>query len=78
MSTVRLHKNWIYREQKPVPPELGGWASGLGVSPWLAAMLWERGLAGLADMDAYLTPGLKGLVPPKDWPGVADAAVCLA
>ena len=78
MSTVRLHKNWIYREQKPAPPELAAWAASLGVSPWLAAMLWERGLDGLADMDAYLTPGLKGLAPPKDWPGVAVAAVCLA
>lgn len=78
MSTVRLHKNWIYREQKPAPPELAAWAAALGVSPWLAAMLWERGLDGLADMDAYLTPGLKGLAPPKDWPGVPEAAVCLA
>ena len=77
MSTVRLHKNWIYREQKPLPPELDAWATSLGVSPWLAAMLWERGLGGLAEMDAYLTPGLKGLAPPKDWPGVAEAAACL-
>ena len=78
MDTVRLHKYWIYREQKPVPPDLPAWAAGLGVSPWLAALLWERDLGGFTAMDEYLTPGLKGLVPPKDWPGVPEAAVRLA
>ncbi len=77
MDNVRLHKNWVYRDQKPIPSELADWARRLDVSEWLAAFLWERGLTDIAAMDDYLTPGLKGLIPPKDWPGVPEAAAYL-
>ena len=78
MSHIRLHRHWIYREARPTPPELPAWAASLGVSERLAALLWERSLSTAPDMNDYLTPGLKGLIPPKDWPGVSEAAVCLA
>lgn len=74
MSTARLHKHWVYRDQKSAPPEIPSWAAALGVSEWLAAFLWERGLPDAPAMNDYLTPGLKGLIAPKDWPGVAEAA----
>ncbi len=74
MSNVRLHKNWVYRDNPPAPPELASWSAGLGISEWLGAFLWNRGLDNIEAMDNYLTPGLKGLSQPKDWPGVAQAA----
>ena len=78
MNTARLNKHWIYRDTKTAPPEIASWAAALGVSEWLALFLWERGLPDAASMNDYLTPGLKGLVPPKNWPGVDEAAICLA
>ncbi len=74
MNSVRLHKNWVYRDNPPAPPELAAWSAGLGISEWLGAFLWNRGLDNIEAMDNYLTPGLKGLSQPKDWPGVARAA----
>ncbi len=78
MSSVRLHKHWVFREPRPNPPDLEAWGAKLGVSPLIVSFLWERGLDDLPGMDAFLCPGLKGLIPPKEWPGVPEAARCLA
>ncbi|MEI3479271.1 MAG: DHH family phosphoesterase [Bilophila sp.] len=53
-----------------LPPH---WADKLGVPQIVADLLWRRGLESMADMDTFLSPGLRHLSPPDCWPGMAEA-----
>ena len=58
-------------DREPCPPD---WPERLGVPPVVAALLWQRGLSSLRDMDMFLSPGLRHLAPPHMWPGMREAA----
>ncbi|MDR2726936.1 MAG: single-stranded-DNA-specific exonuclease RecJ [Deltaproteobacteria bacterium] len=58
----------------PVPPHVAGWAGRLGMPPFLAGLLWQRGLTDPQAMEAFLLPRLSGLAPPDAWPGLRAAA----
>ncbi|MDR2694867.1 MAG: single-stranded-DNA-specific exonuclease RecJ [Deltaproteobacteria bacterium] len=60
---------------RPPPP---GWAERLNISPLLLDILWRRGLSSPEEMDAFLSPGLRRLAPPEDWPGMEHSARVLA
>ncbi|MDY7002250.1 MAG: single-stranded-DNA-specific exonuclease RecJ, partial [Thermodesulfobacteriota bacterium] len=53
-------------------------AHKLHVSPLIVRLLHQRGLSTLADMDQFLSPGLRHLAPLKSWPGLIQAAEVLA
>ncbi|WP_300832038.1 single-stranded-DNA-specific exonuclease RecJ [uncultured Bilophila sp.] len=66
-------KIWKFRTPKEngsCPPD---WADKLGVPQIVADLLWRRGLESMADMDTFLSPGLRHLSPPDCWPGMAEA-----
>lgn len=66
-------KIWKFRNPKEngsCPPD---WADKLGVPQIVADLLWRRGLESPADMDMFLSPGLRHLSPPDCWPGMAEA-----
>ena len=65
--------HWKLPEQAP-PPHTLDWASRLGVAPFLAGLLWQRGLDSLEAMDAFLVPRLQGLAPLDAWPGLRESA----
>lgn len=67
------HKIWRLPEAS-IPEHISGWAARLGVSPFLAGLLWQRGLTSLEDMEAFLLPRLSGLAPLDAWPGLRAAA----
>ena len=74
-------KNWIFR---PFPTEAPFsdaddvlLADSLGISPMLVRMLRQRGLTNATDMDLFLSPRLRLLAPPADWPGMPQAASVL-
>lgn len=74
-------KRWRFR---PAPPDAGddpgaerGVAAKLGVPPVLVRLLRQRGLAAVADMDAFLSPHLRHLAAPRLWPGMSLAAETL-
>ena len=71
---------WFYRhtETPPEPEALAAWAERLEISPLLAGFLWQRGLRDPETMERFLNPGLRGLAPPEQWPGVTEAAALLA
>ncbi|EMG36780.1 exonuclease RecJ [Desulfocurvibacter africanus PCS] len=75
---VSQARRWIFRHSDQAPAETESWAHELGVSPLLAALLWQRGLRTLRDMDVFLSPGLRHLAKPGDFPGLDDAARVLA
>ncbi len=67
-------KIWRMRPLPEPPPPPPSWAEKLRISPMLLDILHRRGLHGLHEMDAFLSPGLRLLAPPGDWPGVPEAA----
>ncbi|WP_028587329.1 single-stranded-DNA-specific exonuclease RecJ [Desulfocurvus vexinensis] len=73
-----MKQNWTPRPAPPEPAELSDWARRLEVSPLIASLLWRRGLTSLAEMDVYLSPGLRHLSPPGSLPGLTEAAAVLA
>ncbi|MDR2051625.1 MAG: single-stranded-DNA-specific exonuclease RecJ [Deltaproteobacteria bacterium] len=76
-----MYNFWVprYPEEAPRPPaNLPDWAGKLDISPFLADLLWKRGLHTLEDMELFLNPGLRHLVPPESVPGLEEAAEILA
>jgi single-stranded-DNA-specific exonuclease len=73
-----VRKTWRPRAVAPHPDSLPDWAARLSVSPRLAGLLWNRGLTTVADMDVFLSPGLRHLMPPSVIPGLANAAEAVA
>jgi len=71
-------KTWRFRPLPPGPPPLPSWAERLNISPFLLDILVRRGLGSLEEIDVFLSPGLRHLAPPEDWPGVGDSARTLA
>ncbi|MCL1915256.1 MAG: single-stranded-DNA-specific exonuclease RecJ [Desulfovibrionaceae bacterium] len=71
---------WVPRHPPtdPPPPALSGWAGSLGISVFLATLLWQRGLRSQEDMALFLNPGLRYLSPLENWPGLFAAASILA
>lgn len=71
-----MRKTWIY------PPRNGAdtarLADSLCISPAVADLLYRRGLTSAEAMDAYLSPGLRRLMPPSAIPGLDEAAALLA
>lgn len=60
------------------PAEVTRLACRLHVSPLIARLLWQRGLTSAATMDVFLSPGLRHLPQPGDFPGLTQAAETLA
>jgi single-stranded-DNA-specific exonuclease len=69
-------KHWTL-PATPVPEHVKTWAGRLGIAPFLAELLWQRGLASQQDMEAFLLPRLARLAPPETWPGLRQAAETL-
>lgn len=69
-----LQKKWIPRESDSPPPEISDWAASLGISVWLANILWARGLKDFSKIEEFLSPGLRNLIPPLSWLGVSEGA----
>ena len=72
-------KQWRIRNQqiKHSPEENNcptSWAEKLEIPPIIATLLWQRGIRSLAEMDKFLSPGLRYLENPKLWPGIYEAA----
>lgn len=69
-----LQKKWLPRENEdmlPNPAELPG---KIGISPWLANILRLRGFSKTSEIEEFLSPGLRNLIPPDKWLGVETAA----
>ncbi len=73
-----MPKNWKYRNPDTPPAALAQWATELDISPAIAALLWRRGYADPAAMDAFLSPGLRRLMRPEELPGLSEGAKLLA
>jgi len=71
-------RTWIFRHSSQAPAETEAWAHELGISPLISALLWQRGLRSPGDMDVFLSPGLRHLAHPHDFPGLEQAARVLA
>ncbi len=67
---------WCLPESPP-PPHTAAWAARLGIAPFTAGLLWQRGFDSLEAMDAFLLPRLQGLSPLEAWPGLPEAAETL-
>ena len=72
MTTIQ--KNWTTRSSDAPDQNLNELAKKLGISPWLAGILYSRGLTSFEQLDLFLSPGLRNLEPPQNWPGVNEAA----
>lgn len=70
-------KIWKFRNQPDKGPCPAGWADKLGVPQVVADLLWQRGLETSAQMDSFLSPGLRHLAPPDCWPGMQEAVDAL-
>ena len=70
-------KIWKFRNQSDKGPCPAGWADKLSVPQVVADLLWQRGLETSAQMDSFLSPGLRHLAPPDCWPGMQEAADAL-
>lgn len=73
--------HWTLRRSDAPPADpatLAQTASRLQISELLAGLLWRRGHLGIEEMDLYLSPGLRHLAQPDQWPGIADGARILA
>jgi len=81
-------KRWIARNADPGTllcrlDEPGGNASfaasaqKLGIPAALAGLLWRRGLRSFPEMNTFLSPLLRYLEPPENWPGMEEAALTL-
>ena len=73
-----MRKTWRLRATEPLPNHLPDWAVRLCVSQRVAGLLWNRGLKSVEDMDVFLSPGLRHLMPPTSIPGLAEAAEAVA
>ena len=71
-------KIWLPRPLPSSPAPLPSWAERLNISPLLLDILWRRGLSTPEAMDAFLSPGLRHLAPPAEWPGMEHSAQVLA
>ena len=71
---------WKFRFEGPEPDAaiLESMADSLEISPFLAKLLWQRGMTSFDDMRFFLSPGLRHLAPPEKWPGFLDAAQHIA
>lgn len=70
-------KIWKFRNQPDKGTCPAGWADKLGVPQVVADLLWQRGLETSAQMDSFLSPGLRHLAPPDCWPGMQEAVDAL-
>lgn len=75
-----MSKDWNFRS----PPEALAQtqpderlAEQLGISPLLLHLLHLRGVTGTAEVDSFLSPHLRLLAAPDQWPGVTAAAQTL-
>ncbi|MFW6323629.1 MAG: DHH family phosphoesterase, partial [Desulfovibrionales bacterium] len=71
-------RKWNVRSSTYLPEETASWASLLSISPFLLRLLVNRGLTQLADMEVFLSPGLRHLASPEDIPGLSSAAEAVA
>lgn len=72
---------WTLRRTDAPPPDpslIARLARQLHISEFIASLLWRRGQCSLEDMDRHLSPGLRHLAPPSQWPGLEQAAGILA
>ncbi|MDO9631599.1 MAG: single-stranded-DNA-specific exonuclease RecJ, partial [Humidesulfovibrio sp.] len=70
--------NWKLLSDAPVPDTIGSLAEDLGITQVIAEVLWRRGYTSAQDMDRFLSPGLRHLLPPEAIPGLTEAAQVLA
>jgi single-stranded-DNA-specific exonuclease len=69
---------WKFRDRDDAPAEAVRLAEQLGVAPLIVEILASRGLHSLAEMDRFLSPGLRHLAAPGSIPGLSEAARVLA
>lgn len=71
---------WKLRGSQTQEPnfDLNSWSEALNISPFLARLLWQRGISSLQELDVFLSPGLRHLSPLKNWPDVKHAAQTLS
>ena len=60
------------------PARIGEWARELNISPFLARLLWRRGLTDPGQMEVFLGPNLRHLPTPGQWQELESAAEFLA
>ncbi|CAM2058176.1 single-stranded-DNA-specific exonuclease [Desulfovibrionales bacterium] len=73
--------HWIFRHAANTAVSLAEiklLATELQISPFLAGLLRQRGLARAADIEQYLSPSLRHLIPPMSWPELQAAAQFIA
>ena len=73
-------KQWNFRVQTPDMSSSSGdeaMAQSLGISSVLLHLLRLRGVAGQDSVDTFLSPHLRLLAPPEQWPGMCEAAEVL-
>lgn len=75
-----MHCTWRFRDNggNSEPEGLAAWADELNISPFLARLLWRRGLDSREAMDVFLGPHLRHLPPLEGWPELIRAAEHLA
>ncbi len=69
-------KTWVKRireDNKPIPHDFASQV----VSPFLAKILWQRGLSSAEEIQKFLNPNLRLLEQPDQWPNVNKAAMLL-
>lgn len=71
-------KYWKFRPQPPSAAQAHRLSSSLNISPLLVRLLWARGLRTADAMDLFLSPGLRHLARPDQWPGMTHAAQVIA
>lgn len=77
MTPSAARKTWEPRPVKAQPDTSGrleAIAAELSITPALARLLWQRGFTSAQAMDRHLSPGLKHLEPPANWPMLEEAA----
>ncbi len=77
---MREQNTWFsrYTGPAPAPGLMADCAARLEVSPFFATLLWQRGFQSLAEMSLFLSPNLRHLAPPDQWPGLENSAQVLA
>jgi single-stranded-DNA-specific exonuclease len=69
---------WKFRAEPPPADLAQRLSSALDISPLLVRLLWARGLRTAGEMDLFLSPGLRHLAKPDQWPGLNPAAQVIA
>lgn len=75
-----MAKDWHFRTSPEASAQTkpdAALADQLGISPLLLHLLQLRGVTGMVEVDAFLSPHLRLLASPDQWPGVAAAAQTL-